>query len=86
MLESSFHEDIVHIGDEPLSQESPSSYDDQTAQLHVSSNVIYDNRSAPRYHDLEQNVVSGSSYHTTSTNTSLPDNALFVFYDKRPKD
>lgn len=80
MIESSSHEDIVHIADDILSQESPSTCDNQTAQLHVSSNVIYDNQSALRYHDLEQNVLS--SDHTASTNTSLPDNASFIFYDK----
>ena len=79
MIESSSHEDIA---DDTLSQESPSTYDNQTAQLHVSSNVIYDNRSASRYHNLEQNVLS--SDHTASTNasSSLSDNASFIFYDK----
>ena len=78
MIESSSHEDIA---DDTLSQESPSTYDNQTAQLHVSSNMIYDNQSASRY-NLEQNVLS--SDHTASTNasSSLPDNASLVFYDK----
>ena len=84
MLESSSHEDIVHIADDASSQGSSSNHDDQTAQLHVSSNVIYDNQSATRYHALEHNVVS--SDHPTSANTSLPDNASLVFYNKRPTD
>lgn len=84
MLESSSHEDIVHIADDTSSQESSSTHDDQTARLNVSSNVIYDNQSATRYHDLEHNVLSSDP--PTSANTSLPDNASFVFYDKRPTD
>ena len=82
MIESSLREDIVHAADSTSSQELFSTHDDQTAQLHVSSNVIYDNRSVISYRRPEDNVVS--SDHSTSANSSLPDNASFVFYDKRP--
>ena len=80
MIESSLHEDnIIHA----VSSQELSSYDDQTAQLHVLSS--YDiNRSVTSYRHPGDNVVS--SDHSTSVNDSLPDNASFVFYDKRPTD
>ena len=84
MIESSHHEGIVHAADSTSSQEL-SSHDDQTAQLHVSSNVIYDNRSVTSYRRPGDNVVS-SDHSTESVNNSLPDNASFIFYDKRPTD
>lgn len=84
MLESTSHEDVVHIADDTSSQESSSNPNnddqDQIAQLCISSNVIYDNRSAPNYHSLEQNDMS--SDHPTFAS----DSASFVFYDETPAD
>lgn len=77
MLESSSHEDIVHTADDTIS-----THDDQIAQLHPTSNVIYNNRSASRYQDAEHI----SSDHPISASSALPDNASFVFYDNRPTD
>ena len=84
MLESTSHEDVVHIADDTSSQESSFNPDnddqDQIAQLHISSNVIYDNRSAPNYHSLEQNDISSDQP------TFVSDSASFVFYDETSAD
>ena len=83
MLESNSHEDIVHIADDISSQDSTSSNNDQMIQIPLSSNEIYDNRSASRYQDIEHNI---SSDHPTSANNSSPENEFFVFYHNKPTD
>ena len=85
------NEDMVHITHATSSHEAAydnSTHDDQRAQQDMTSNVIYDNRSAAGYQDLEctpsENVYDNNL--SAANNDTLPDNASFVFYDNRPTD